>query len=120
MPSLFPELFGIVVLEAMSHGKPVIASNIGGLPELVLHGKTGLLFEPNDVTALAKCIKYLLTEEELAFNMGHEALEMSKRFSDTNHLEKLLDLYSKVSLQRRNVKHVKKSKAQIAKIEIQH
>ncbi|MDH5690985.1 MAG: glycosyltransferase family 4 protein, partial [Candidatus Bathyarchaeota archaeon] len=101
VPSLFPELFGIVVLEAMSHGKPVIASNIGGLPDLVLNGQTGLLFEPNEVDALAECIKSVLTEEELAVDMGYNALEMSKKFSDTNHLERLLDLYSKVSMQGR-------------------
>ena len=99
VPSIFPELFPMVVLEAMSHGKPVIASNIGGLPELVLHGQTGLLFEPNDVDALAECMKSLLTEEELAVDMGYNALEISQKFSDTNHLENLLDLYSKVSMQ---------------------
>jgi glycosyltransferase involved in cell wall biosynthesis len=87
-----------VVLEAMSHGKPVIASNIGGLQDLALHGKTGLLFEPANVNALASCIKTLLTEEELAFEMGHNALEMLPKFSDTNHLEKLLCLYNKVLL----------------------
>lgn len=107
VPSLFPELFPMVVLEAMSHGKPVIASNIGGLPDLVLHGQTGLLFEPNDVDALAESIKSLLTQEELAIDMSSKTLEMSQKFSDTNHLEKLLDLYNKVSLQGRAVKHVR-------------
>lgn len=109
VPSLFAELFPMVVLEAMSHGKPVIASNIGGIPDLVMNGQTGLLFEPNDADGLAENIKSLLIDEELTIEMGRKALEMSQKFSDTNHLEKLLDLYSEVSLQKEAVKHVEKS-----------
>jgi glycosyltransferase involved in cell wall biosynthesis len=100
IPSLWCELFPVVVLEAMSHGKPVIASNIGGFPDLVLHGQTGLLFEPANEDALASCIKTLLAEEELASKMGHNALEMLPKFSDTNHLKKLMSLYNKVMLLR--------------------
>ena len=99
-PSLFPELFAIVVLEAMSHGKPVIASNIGGIPELVLHGQTGFLFEPNDADALAKYIQILLADEELALNLSNRALKASQKFSESNHLKLLLSVYDKASLRR--------------------
>lgn len=97
VPSLFPELFAIVILEAMFHGKPVIASKAGGTSDLVLHGQTGFLFEPNDVDALANYIEILLADEELAISMGNRALKHSKKFSDSNHLKKLLNLYNKVS-----------------------
>jgi len=104
VPSLFPELFGLVILEAMSYGKPVIASRIGGIPELVLHEETGFLFEPNNVDALAKYIKILLTDDELAIDMGLRALKTSEKFSGTNHLKQLLNLYSKVLQQNELVK----------------
>lgn len=99
VPSLFSELFCIVILEAMSYGKPVIASNIGGIPELVLHGQTGFLFEPEDADALAKYIQILLDDEELALNLGNRALKVSQKFSGSSHLKLLLNLYEKVSLQ---------------------
>ena len=99
VPSLFPELFAIVNLEAMIHGKPVIASNIGGIPDLVLHGQTGFLFEPNDADALAKYIEILLADEELTLKMGNRALKASQKFSESNHLKLLLKLYDKVLLQ---------------------
>jgi len=97
VPSLFPELFAIVILEAMSHGKPVIASNVGAMPEILVNGQTGFLFEPNDVDALAKYIRILLIDEELASNMGNRALKASEKFSESNHLKLLLSLYDNVS-----------------------
>ncbi len=96
VPSLFPELFGLVILEAMSHGKPVIASRIGGISEIVLHEETGFLFEPGDTDELAEYLKILLADDKLAINMGLRALKASERFTGTNHLKQLLDLYGKV------------------------
>jgi glycosyltransferase involved in cell wall biosynthesis/ubiquinone/menaquinone biosynthesis C-methylase UbiE len=109
VPSLFPELFPMVVLEAMSHGKPIIASNIGGLPDLVAHGQTGLLFEPNDENALANCITYLLTREELAADFGFNALKMSQKFFDNNHAKELLNLYKRILSQSRLPNNAKES-----------
>ncbi|MCF7796182.1 MAG: glycosyltransferase family 4 protein [Lentisphaeria bacterium] len=57
------EGFGIVALEAMSSGCPVIASNIAAIPEIVEHEKTGLLFPPGDIRALGKEIKRLIIDE---------------------------------------------------------
>lgn len=96
VPSVFPELFAIVILEAMSYGKPVIASRVGGAVDLVLHGKTGFLFEPNDVDALANFIGVLLKDDKLVAYMGNKAFRRSKRFSESNHLKQLLNLYSEV------------------------
>jgi len=58
-PSLWPEPFGLVALEAAAAGKPVIASNIGGLRDIVADGETGLLVEPGDIPALAGAIQRL-------------------------------------------------------------
>lgn len=101
VPSLFPELFAIVILEAMSHGKPVIASNIGGIPNLVSHGQTGFLFQPNEADDLAEFIKILLADEELTLNMSNRALKASQKFSESNHLNLLLSVYDEDSLRRR-------------------
>lgn len=52
VPSIAPESFGIVVVEAFAYGKPVIAARVGALPEIVTEGKTGFLFAPGDIDAL--------------------------------------------------------------------
>ena len=65
VPSIWPEPFGRVVAEALSHGKPVVASNIGGIPELV-DQNSGILVPPNDESALADAVVSLLTGKEAA------------------------------------------------------
>ena len=69
LPSLF-EGFGIAILEAMAAGKPVVATRVGGIPEFVVHGQTGLLVEPGNATALAEAIGSLLQDPERAKGMG--------------------------------------------------
>ena len=70
VPSLWPEPFGIVVLEAMSQRKAVIASNIGGLKEPVVDGETGILVPASDSDKLAEAISCLLEKPEVASRMG--------------------------------------------------
>lgn len=60
----------LVCVEAMCHGKPVLATNVGGLPELVVDGKTGLLVPSDDVAALAKALLRLVTDHELRKRFG--------------------------------------------------
>jgi phosphatidyl-myo-inositol dimannoside synthase len=69
MPSR-SEGFGIVFLEAMSHGKPVVAANSGAAPEVVEHGVTGLLVDYGEVPALARSLAHLLTDREDRQRMG--------------------------------------------------
>jgi glycosyltransferase involved in cell wall biosynthesis len=59
VPSIEPEPFGRVAIEAMAHGLPVVAANHGGLAEIVVQGETGLLVAPNDATALADALREL-------------------------------------------------------------
>lgn len=70
VPSLWPEPFGIVAIEALAAGRPVIASKIGGLQELVADGETGLLVPPGDPLALREAIAYLLAHPEQRLAMG--------------------------------------------------
>lgn len=64
------ELLGLSVLEAMASGTPVVASRIGGVPEIVEDGVTGLLVEPGDVQALSDAVARLLGDRALAERMG--------------------------------------------------
>ncbi len=70
VPSIWEEALGLVVLEAMSLGLPIIASNVGGIPEAVAHGSTGLLVPPGDPDALASSISRLKADRELALALG--------------------------------------------------
>jgi glycosyltransferase involved in cell wall biosynthesis len=70
--SQWQEAFCLAVAEGMSAGLPVIASRIGGLPELVTDGVNGLLFEPQDYVSLANCILSLVNDRSLRLKMGQE------------------------------------------------
>ena len=69
MPSR-TDSFGIVYLEAWANGKPVVAANAGGVPEVVNHGETGLLVEFGDVPALAHSLDRLLDDRKVAARLG--------------------------------------------------
>ncbi|MFQ6114339.1 MAG: glycosyltransferase family 4 protein, partial [bacterium] len=65
-----PEASPLVVLEALAMGTPVVASNLGGIPEILHDGKTGYLVPPRDSVALADAILRLLQQEQIAREMG--------------------------------------------------
>ena len=67
------EAFGLVALEAALMARPVVASDAGGLPEVVVHGETGLIFEKDDADGLARAITFLLENPEEAMQMGQKA-----------------------------------------------
>jgi glycosyltransferase involved in cell wall biosynthesis len=81
MPSVWEGL-GLVLLEAMAMGKPVVAANTGGIPEIVQDGKTGILVKPGDADSLARAISRLLEEVALARKMSDTArLSVQEKFS---------------------------------------
>ncbi len=67
------EGFGVVCAEAMAHGRPVVASAVGGLRDLVVDGETGLLVPPGDVAALRGALERLLADPELRGRLGDAA-----------------------------------------------
>ncbi|MCP8320098.1 MAG: glycosyltransferase family 4 protein [archaeon] len=93
VPSVWPEPFGLVALEAMGHRKAVVASNIGGLKDIVVNHKTGILVKPNDVRALTDAITYLLRNNEAYLKMGEEGYRRYIDLFNDNvpHIEKLYD-----------------------------
>ena len=66
LPSTCDEAFGMVIIEAMAMGRPVIGTRVGGIPELICSGENGLLVPPGDATALADAIKKYLDDGEFA------------------------------------------------------
>lgn len=87
-----------VLLLAMSSGKAVVASCVGGLPEVIIHEKTGLLVPPNDPQALANALLRLLRDPEWANEMGQAArLDVKSRFSWDVIAKMTLDFYSELT-----------------------
>ncbi|NOQ22435.1 MAG: glycosyltransferase [Candidatus Aegiribacteria sp.] len=85
------------ILEAFSFARPVIASDIGGIPELVIDGETGILFEPGSVEGLAEGLIELNDDTEAAKLMGINGWNMVKiKFSKKAYISRLLNLYSDV------------------------
>jgi glycosyltransferase involved in cell wall biosynthesis len=85
----------LVLLEAMSRGKPVVATAVGGTPELVEHEVTGLLVPPRDVEALRAALERLLGDGELAQRLGRAARErVRERFSAERSEKRVLGLYA--------------------------
>jgi D-inositol-3-phosphate glycosyltransferase len=96
LPS-FGETYGLVVIEAMSMEKPVIATNAGGLPEILTDGKTGLLIEPRNVDALANTIEKILDDKALMISLGHAAREDAlRRFGMDRCVDALLGLLAAI------------------------
>jgi glycosyltransferase involved in cell wall biosynthesis len=94
VPSEWHENNPLSILEAMGHGKPVIASRIGGIPELVRHGVTGLLSTPGEPAELSAHIELLLADRELRKRFGRQAREVVEReYSLQQHGAALLSLY---------------------------
>lgn len=78
MPSREPETFGLVALQGMQMARPVIASHVRGLNELVRHGETGLLVEPGNPVSLAGAMRRLLNDSQLAEQMGWAGLRLAE------------------------------------------
>ena len=80
VPSICLEAFGLVALEAMTFGRPVVASDIGGLPELIAHERSGLLVEPGSVSALRAAMRRLIDDAKLRAALGSEAEIVSRQY----------------------------------------
>lgn len=93
-PSLWAEAAGLVNLEAAACGLPVVASRIGGIPEYLDDGQTGLLFEPGDSAALADALNRLVRDRALCRHLGEQARAMAvQRFSTEARLPEMIELY---------------------------
>ncbi|MFH1239384.1 MAG: glycosyltransferase [bacterium] len=94
--SSYLEGMGSSLLEAMALAKPIVATNTGGIPEVVKHDLNGLLVPPRDSEALAKAIIDLLKDEEKRKEMGLEGRDMIREFSTAQMIEGTLKVYEEV------------------------
>jgi glycosyltransferase involved in cell wall biosynthesis len=95
-PSELHETLGYSILESMSLSKPVIASNIGAYPELVVDGKTGLLFESGNYKDLKSKIEFLYNNQKKINELGNNAKErILEKFSSEVYYKKIINVYRK-------------------------
>jgi glycosyltransferase involved in cell wall biosynthesis len=94
LPSVFPDPFPRTVLEGMAAGKPIIASNTGGIPEMVTDPVTGLLVNPGDPEALANALLELMKDQKKSLRMGKQARKVVKEnFTNDSLVKKMCDVY---------------------------
>jgi glycosyltransferase involved in cell wall biosynthesis len=87
----------IVLLEAMAHGRPVVATPVGGTPELVTDGETGLLVPPRDPEALAAALRRILDDPDLARRLGEAGrARVAERFTAAEQACRILAIYDDV------------------------
>ena len=95
LPSLWPEPFGLVGIEALSAGRPVVASATGGVAEWLQDGRSGLCVPPGDPRALARALNELLGDPERQRAMGAAGSEfVAAHFSAECHVAALLEAYA--------------------------
>jgi glycosyltransferase involved in cell wall biosynthesis len=88
------EGLGVVLLEAMSYAKPAIASNAGGITDIVTDGENGYLVPPGDASALADAIVTLATDQTVSTRMGSRAKQIvDEKFSWNRIVSQLASLY---------------------------
>jgi len=96
-PSLLNETFGLTVLEALAHGRPVIASQIGALPELITDNFTGLLVRPGRIDELTEAMEHMRENTAVARQMGHEGWNLVKlKYSKQAHYDKVRAIYQEL------------------------
>jgi glycosyltransferase involved in cell wall biosynthesis len=90
------EGLGFVMLEAQQHKTPVIASDVGGIPDIIKDGVTGLLIPPDDASSLEKSIVELYEDSELRYKIIENATVQLRNFSPENVAERYLNLYQQI------------------------
>ena len=103
VPSVVPDALSRVLLEGMAAGRAVVATRVGGTPELIIDGKTGLLVERSDPAGLSRAILTLLADDALRAEIGAAArrhLDRILGLEDT--VERLVDLYADTRRARRS------------------
>jgi glycosyltransferase involved in cell wall biosynthesis len=102
VPSEWYENAPMSILEAFAYGKPVVAARIGGIPELVKDGTTGLLFEPADSDGLRRAIECLISRPDFAVEMGRNARgAVEETCGPERHYEALMEVYRHAGERRR-------------------
>jgi glycosyltransferase involved in cell wall biosynthesis len=101
IPSECQETLSYSALESFSSGKPVIATTVGGLPEIVIHEETGLLVPPASPAALGSAMRRLWQEPGLTRKLGAKALKVAREtYSLDRQVQRTVELYSELCARR--------------------
>ncbi len=102
VPSVWFEPFGMVVVDAMALGVPVVASNIGGLPYIVQHGITGSLVAPGDASEFVREIARIWNDKTLCTEMGKAAQDIANRcYNQDLYFDNLISVYRSAAVPRK-------------------
>lgn len=97
VPSRWREAFGLVALQAAQMARPVVASNVGGLPEVIADGQTGFIIEKENATELARAVLQLTESPEQSARMGIAGRERAKEmFNWDKHIDEYEQLYQRL------------------------
>ena len=96
VPSLFPDPCPTVVLEAMAAGVPVVGSRHGGMPDLVVDGKTGLLVDPGNARALRAALQRIIDDEPQRVRMARAAARRAPQFKAASVVPRIEAIYERV------------------------
>ncbi len=97
-PSLWPETLGIVGIEALSRGVPVVASDLGGVTEWCIDDETGFTVPPKDFKMIAEKVGYLLEDDQRLIKFGENGIELiKKKFLPETHIDSLIEVYKKAA-----------------------
>ncbi|MFH0701999.1 MAG: glycosyltransferase family 4 protein [bacterium] len=95
LPCNWFEAFGLTIIESFTYGKPVIASNIGAIPEIIENHKNGITFEPGNVDKLANAIEKFYLNNDLAVEMGKNGrIKAEIKYNSEAHYSKLMKIYT--------------------------
>ena len=95
-PSIWYETFGLLIIESFACGKPVIASRLGAMAEIIRHGETGLLFNPGDAQDLAQKLKWAVEHKKEMKRMGINARkEFEEKYTAEKNYAMLMNIYQK-------------------------
>jgi len=92
LPSICYDNFPMIIYESLMNSTPVIASRIGGIPELVKHGYNGFLFEPGSVVELSRILKKISKDPSILKRLERNAYESSQNYSIDDHVKRLEDI----------------------------
>jgi len=96
IPSILPENFGLVILEAMGAGRPVIGTNVGGISEIIVDGVNGYLVEPQNPEQIAEKAIKLFSDEDVLKAFGKNARTKAEEFSLEKYAINLVHIYEQV------------------------
>jgi glycosyltransferase involved in cell wall biosynthesis len=88
---------GLVAVEAMAVGRPVVGSDVGGIPELVTDAVTGRIVQPSDVDGLAGALEEILSDDRVAERMSAAARQASEAFASDGFVEALEQTYRELA-----------------------